>query len=109
MRGDTDFTHTAHLDRWDAQGTKFILGMDAHVKVRGLAEELPAKAWRTLERAPKYEISSERRARPVNVKEQIVKERGYKNIVLEGKISRSSPINPANAKEATAWSWRART
>ena len=39
--GDTDFTHTAQLDRWDAGGIKFILGMDAHPKVVGLAEALP--------------------------------------------------------------------
>jgi hypothetical protein len=84
VRGDTDFTHTAHLDRWDAQGTKFILGMDAHAKVVGLAEALPAAAWRTLERLPRYEILTEPRTQPVNVKEQIVKEREYKNIVLMG-------------------------
>lgn len=84
VRGDTDFTHTAHLDRWDAQGTKFILGMDAHAKVVGLAEALPAAAWRRLERTPPYEILTEPRTRPGNVKEQIVQERGYKNIVLEG-------------------------
>lgn len=84
VRGDTDFTHTAHLDRWEAQGTKFILGMDAHVKVVGLAQGLPAHARRRLERASRYEILTEPRAKPVNVKEQIVKERGYKNLVLEG-------------------------
>ena len=84
VRGDTDFTHTAHLDRWDAQGTKFILGMDAHAKVRGLAEALPAAAWHTLERLPRYEILTEPRPRPRNVKEQIVQEREYKNIVLVG-------------------------
>ncbi len=36
--GDTDFTHTAQLDRWDRAGTCFILGMDAHPKVVRLAE-----------------------------------------------------------------------
>jgi len=84
VRGDTDFTHTAPLDRWDAQGTKFILGMDAHAKVVGLAEALPAAAWRRLERVPQYEIATEPRTKPVNVKEQIVKARGYKNMVLKG-------------------------
>ncbi|MDE3069052.1 MAG: hypothetical protein KGJ60_16090, partial [Verrucomicrobiota bacterium] len=33
IRGDTDFTHTAQLDRWDQAGRFFILGMDAHPKV----------------------------------------------------------------------------
>jgi hypothetical protein len=84
VRGDTDFTHTAHLDRWDAHGIKFILGMDAHAKVMGLAQALPAHAWRRLERLPKYEIVTEPRTQPVNVKAQIVQERGYQNLVLAG-------------------------
>ena len=33
LRGDTDFTLSAELDRWDGQGIKFIFGMDAHPKV----------------------------------------------------------------------------
>src|SRR6267142_6495452 len=33
IRGDTDFTHTEQLDRWDSGGRKFILGMYAHPKV----------------------------------------------------------------------------
>lgn len=84
VRGDTDFTHTAHLDRWDAQGTQFILGMDAHPKVVGLAQALPDSAWSPLERLPKYEILTQARTKPDNVKEQIVKQREYKNIVLKG-------------------------
>ena len=38
IRGDTDFTHTEQLDRWDAAGRKFILGFDANPKLVGLAE-----------------------------------------------------------------------
>jgi hypothetical protein len=31
MRGDTDFTQTTHLDRWDdAKDVRFIFGFDAH-------------------------------------------------------------------------------
>ena len=41
LRGDTDFTLSAELDRWDEQGVKFIFGMDAHPKVVNLAEALP--------------------------------------------------------------------
>ena len=33
LRGDTDFSHTAQLDRWDAAGVGFVLGLDAHAKV----------------------------------------------------------------------------
>jgi hypothetical protein len=82
LRGDTDFTHTAQLDRWDQEGIKFILGMDAHEKVVGLAQALAPSAWRKLERLPKYEIRTRPRRRPEKVKEQIVRDNGYKNLVL---------------------------
>jgi hypothetical protein len=79
LRGDTDFTHTAQLDRWDRGGVFFILGMDAHPKVVGLAEALSERSWRALERLPKYEILTEPRRRPERVKEQIVVQKGYLN------------------------------
>ena len=50
LRGDTDFTLTGELDRWDEQGVKFIFGMDAHPKVVNLAEALPEQGWKPLER-----------------------------------------------------------
>ena len=79
LRGDTDFSHTAHLDRWDEQGTKFILGLDAHPKVVALAGGLSERSWQPLERLPKYEILTEPRSRPERVKEGIVVEKGYEN------------------------------
>src|SRR5258705_4412918 len=48
LRGDSDFTLTAELDRWDSQGIKFLLAMDAHQKVVQLAEALPMRAWKPL-------------------------------------------------------------
>jgi hypothetical protein len=79
LRGDTDFTHTAHLDRWDQSGVCFILGLDAHPKAVGLAEGLSEQSWRGLERLPKYEVLSEPRRRPDRVKEAIVVAKGYEN------------------------------
>jgi hypothetical protein len=84
IRGDTDFTHSAYLDRWDERGRYFILGMDAHPKVVQLAEKLPASAWQRLERLPKYEILSEPRKKGFRFKEQIVIEKEFKNQVLVG-------------------------
>jgi hypothetical protein len=84
IRGDSDFTHTAHLDRWDQGGRRFILGMDAHAKVVGLAEALPASAWQRLERLPKYDILTEPRQKGFRYKEQIVVEKEFKNQVLVG-------------------------
>jgi hypothetical protein len=84
IRGDTDFTHTAQLDRWDAAGRFFILGMDAHPKVVQLAEGLPPSAWQRLERLPKYEILTEPRAKAFRHKEQIVIEKEFNNQKLVG-------------------------
>jgi hypothetical protein len=84
IRGDTDFTHTAHLDRWDQAGRHFIVGMDAHPKVVTLAEGLPAGAWKRLQRLPKYEILTEPRQKAFRHKERIVIEKGFKNQVLVG-------------------------
>ena len=84
LRGDTDFTLTGELDRWDGQGVKFIFGMDCHAKVRGLAEALPEAAWQPLERLPRYEIATKARSKPERVKEKIVRWKGYKNQVLVG-------------------------
>ena len=43
LRGDTDFTQTEHLDRWDAEGVKFVFGIDATKKLYELAGESPAR------------------------------------------------------------------
>ena len=84
LRGDTDFSLTAELDRWDGQGIKFIFGMDAHPKVVQLAEALPEEAWKPLERLPRYEIATEPRRKAPRVKEAIVRIKGYLNKKLVG-------------------------
>jgi hypothetical protein len=83
LRGDTDFSQTAHLDRWNAdERVRFIFGLDASGNLLTQADDLPETAWKPLKRPPPYERKGPRRARPANVKEQIVRERGYKNIRL---------------------------
>ena len=85
MRGDTDFSQTAHLDRWDdAGGVTFLFGMDARRNLIERANELPKSAWKTLDRPPKYEVKTQPRERPENVKERIVVEKEYENIKLLG-------------------------
>ena len=79
LRGDTDFTLSGELDRWDSQGIKFIFGMDAHPKVVQLAESLPESSWKPLERLARYEIATEPRCKPQRIKEAIVRFKGYLN------------------------------
>ncbi len=84
LRGDTDFTLTGELDRWDVQGVKFIFGMDAHPKVVGLARALEESDWSPLKRLPRYEIQTGPRKKRERVKERIVRFKGYTNKVLVG-------------------------
>ena len=44
LRGDTKFTQTKHLDRWDNTGdVRFIFGYEAHDSLKDLADALPAE------------------------------------------------------------------
>jgi hypothetical protein len=57
LRGDTKFTQTKHLDRWnDAGDIRFIFGYEAHDSLKAMADALPADAYRFLERPPRYQI-----------------------------------------------------
>jgi Transposase DDE domain group 1 len=83
VRGDTDFTQTQHLDRWDDDPcVQFIFGIDAMPNLHVLADDLPAAAWQPLARPPRYQVQTQPRRRPANIKEQIVVERGFENIRL---------------------------
>ena len=43
LRGDTDFSQTKHLDRWDADPrVQFIFGFDCTANRHVLADDLPA-------------------------------------------------------------------
>jgi hypothetical protein len=82
LRGDTDFSQSAHLDRWDEDGVEFIFGFDAHPRLVERAEALPKRAWKRLKRRAKYEVKTQERSRRENVKERIVREREFQNIRL---------------------------
>jgi Transposase DDE domain group 1 len=83
FRGDTDFTQTTELDRWDAAGIRFVFGADARANVVRLADALPKQAWQPLVRPPPYVVATERRAPRANVKETTVAGREYPNLRLE--------------------------
>jgi len=81
LRGDTDFSQTEHLDRWDdASDVGFLFGIDAHPTLVARAQGLPAAAYSFLERPPGYRIRTAPRQRPEHVKAEIVRERGFVTI-----------------------------
>ena len=82
FRGDTDFSQTQHLDRWDAAGVRFVFGYDARANLIREADALPARAWTPLVRRPSYAVQTEPRQRPVNVKAATIVDRAFKNLRL---------------------------
>ncbi len=100
LRGDTDFSHPTQLDRWDEAGVKFILGLDANPTVVRLAEALSAQAWTSLERVPQYEILTEPRRKRDRVKEAIVCQKGYENLVLVGEDVTQVDYRPSRCQNS---------
>jgi len=98
LRGDTDFSLTEHLDQWD-QKVKFVLGYDARRNLVARAQQIAESAWEPLQRRARYEVQTEPRARPDNVKEQIVRERAYKNIRLESEQVAEFPYQPGKCQK----------
>jgi hypothetical protein len=82
FRGDTDFSQTAYLDAWDRAGIGFVFGMDSHATLQALAQTVPERTWRLLERPAGYQVKTQTRQRPENVKEGVVQRRGYRNVRL---------------------------
>ena len=94
FRGDTDFSQTEHLDRWDIAGVRFIFGYDARANLIREADALPQRAWRRLVRHPPYEVQTEPRQRPANVKEAITVARAFRNLRLETEAVAEFPYQP---------------
>jgi hypothetical protein len=80
LRGDTDFSQTRYLDGWDSDPRiRFFFGYDATSNLKEIADNLPKSAWRQLARSPRYQVKTQPRRRPANVKEQVVKDREFEN------------------------------
>jgi len=100
LRGDSDFTLSAELDRWEGQGLKFIFGMDAHPKVVALAEALPESAWKPLKRRRPYPIACQPRRKPKRVKEALVRSKGYLNKKLVAESVAQFDYQPHKCRRA---------
>ncbi len=95
LRGDTDFSQTKHLDRWTSDSrVSFVFGLDCTANRHFLADELPPLSWQPLVRPPKYEVKTVPRAKPQRVKEKVVREREFKNIVLQSEDVAEMPYRP---------------
>ena len=80
LRGDTDFSLTGELDRFDADGVRFVFGYDAMANLVGRAAAAPDENYHQLVARTERHIKTTPRSKPSNVKDDIVRERGYKKI-----------------------------
>lgn len=101
FRGDTDFEQTAKLDGWDSSGLiTFIFGADACRGLEERAQVLAPESWRRLERPAPYEVQTEERAKPKNIKEQLVRAKGFKNFVLQWEDVAEFDYRPTLCKQS---------
>jgi len=84
LRGDTDFSLTREFDRWTADGVRFVFGFDTNPKALAWADAAPEEGYEELVRRAERILATQPRARPENVKQRIVCQRGFKNLRLNG-------------------------
>jgi hypothetical protein len=100
IRGDTDFSQTEHLDRWDEDRVTFHFGYDAKDNLKEIADNLPKTRWKKLQRPPRYEVRTRKRRRPDRVKEKIVRDRGFEVLHLKSEEVAEFEYQPTKCKKA---------
>jgi hypothetical protein len=99
LRGDTDFTQTRHLDRWDKDGVRFVFGIDAMANLKGRAEDLPVDSYGVLERPARYTVKTTPRGAREDHKTLIVIARQFETIRLKGEEVAEFDYRPVACKK----------
>jgi hypothetical protein len=99
LRGDTDYSLTGEFDRWNADGVRFVFGYDAKENLVGRAESADEGLYHELVRRAEREIKTTPRNRPTNVKDAIVRERGYKVLRTKAEDVVEFTYRPGNCKK----------
>jgi len=100
LRGDCKFSQTEYLDDWDKLGVKFQFGYEARPNLVALAENLDESQWKRLERPAAYERSGAARTKPVNVKREIIRQRGFEHLELQHEDVAEFSYQPVACKKA---------
>ena len=101
LRGDTAFSQTEHLDRWhDAGDVLFQFGYDAKKNLIELADNLPESAWQTLTRPARYSVKTKPRAKPDNVKRQVIRRREFEHLELQSEQVAEFEYQPTACKRS---------
>jgi hypothetical protein len=78
LRGDTDYALTTQFDRWDSDGVRFVFGFDSRANLIERAESADDAMYHELVTRTDEQIAGKARLCPTKVKDDIVRERGYK-------------------------------
>jgi len=100
LRGDTDFSLTEHFDRWDDECVSFVFGYDAHAALVDRAQNDAELVEEYQELCRHATTCFAARAHQPQVKEQIVREKGYKNIRLVSEDVAEFLYQPRRCKRA---------
>jgi hypothetical protein len=98
-RGDTDFSLTSQLDRWDDDGVRFVFGYDAKANLVERAEGMDDEAYHDLVTRAERAIAAHPRARPRNVKDEVVRQRGFKVLRQKAEDVVSFSYRPGKCKK----------
>jgi len=98
LRGDTDFSLTTELDRWDEDGVRFVFGYDAKATLIQTAQSIEEETYHQLVTRTEAQIATQPRTRPRNVKDDIVRQRNYKTLRQTAEDVVEFSYRPGNCK-----------
>jgi hypothetical protein len=78
----------------------FYFGFKAMPNLERIAEELPKTAWKKLVRPPKYEVQTQPRQRPANVKKRIVRKREFEVLRLQSEEVAEFAYQPVECQKS---------
>jgi len=99
LRGDTAFSQSEKLDAWDEDDVTFYFGFKAMPNLEEIADSLPKKAWQKVLRSPRWEVQTEARQKPTNVKQQIVRRREFETLRLNGEDYAEFEYQPGECRQ----------
>ena len=99
LRGDTDFSLTSQFDRWTQDGVRFVFGYDAHATLKEWADSAPPELYKEFVKRAERALKTKPRQRPENIKQKIVRERGFKNIRTESEELVDFEYQPRKCKQ----------
>jgi hypothetical protein len=99
LRGDTAFSQSGKLDAWDRDGATFYFGFKAMPNLQEIADGLPTTAWRKVLRPPRYEVKTEPRQKPDNVKQRVVRRREFEVLRLKDEDYAEFEYQPVECRQ----------